>query len=101
MPTKTKKIAKREEILEKFKIKPKYGDYLISFKEKSAFYRTYAMQGDGDRDMWQLLLERMLRLLSGEGIMSVLVPSQLPIEYRFDGDAKTDTGLQHTADVRL
>ena len=77
LPTKAKKIAKRQEILEKYKIKPKYDDYLLSFKEKSAFYRMYAMQGDGDRDMWQLLLERMLRLLSGEGVLSMLLPSQL------------------------
>ena len=77
LPTKTKKIAKQEKILEEAVIKKEYNDYLLSFKEKSAFYKTYVMQGDGDRDMWQLVLERTFGLLSKEGMISVLVPSQL------------------------
>ena len=77
LPTKTQKIARMEEILADAGIKAEYDDYLRLFKEKSTFYKIYEMQGDGDRDMWQLVLERMLALLSKGGIISVLVPSQL------------------------
>ena len=75
--TKTKKNAKRNEILKDNKIKSQYSDYLTAFKEKSAFYRIYGMQGDGDKDLWQLVFECMLGLVSDRGMVSVLVPSQI------------------------
>ena len=77
IPTKTKKIAIQEAILSDSRIQAEYEDYLQSFDKKSAFYRTYRMQGEGDRDLWQLVLEQMLSLVSKNGIVSVLVPSQL------------------------
>lgn len=75
--TKAKKNAKQEKILRDPAIKADYDSYLLSFKERSAFYKTYAMQGDGDRDMWQLVLERMFGLVSRGGVISVLIPSQV------------------------
>ena len=75
--TKAKKNAKQEKILRDPAIKADYDSYLLSFKERSAFYKTYAMQGDGDRDMWQLILERMFGLVSRGGVISVLIPSQI------------------------
>ena len=75
--TKTKKIAKQEEILKDSKIMADYNSYILSFKEKSAFYKTYDMQGDGDRDLWQLVFERMLDLVGKNSIISVLMPSQI------------------------
>ena len=72
----TKKIAKKEEIMQDPSIKRIYEERIESFKEKSAFYKTYENQGEGDRDMWQIVLERMLSLASKGGIMSVLIPSQ-------------------------
>ena len=75
--TKTKKIAKQKEIFADPKIRADYDDYVLSFKEKSAFYGTYTKQGDGDRDLWQLVLERMFDLVGKGGIISVLIPSQI------------------------
>ena len=75
--TKAKKNAKQKEILNDPAIKADYDGYLLSFEERSTFYKTYAMQGDGDRDMWQLILERMFGLVSRGGIISVLIPSQV------------------------
>ena len=75
--TKPKKTAKMNEILKNRRIKAEYERYLLSFKERSAFYGTYKMQGDGDRDMWQLILERIFGLIGKGGIMSVLIPSQV------------------------
>ncbi len=73
----TKKIAKKEEIMQDHSIKKIYEERIESFKEKSAFYKTYENQGEGGRDMWQIVLERMLSLASKGGIISVLVPSQI------------------------
>ena len=75
--TKTKKTAKINKLLRDPKIKTGYEEYLLSFKEKSAFYRTYDLQGKGDRDLWQLVFERMLGLVGKGGIVSVLIPSQI------------------------
>ena len=43
--TKTKKTAKINKLLRDPKIKTGYEEYLLSFKEKSAFYRTYDLPG--------------------------------------------------------
>ena len=75
--TKPKKRTKRDEILKDSVIQADYNRYEKSFKDKSTFYKTYTMQGVGDRDLWQLVLERMLGLVSEGGVISVLVPSQI------------------------
>ena len=75
--TKPKKVAKQQEILEDPSIRATYDDFRSSVRDRSEFYKTYALQGVGDRDMWQLLLERMFGLVAKGGIISVLVPSQI------------------------
>ena len=81
----TKKTTQRNEILKDLKIKTDYDEYILAFKDKSAFYRTYKQQGRGHKDMWQLLFERMLYLVGKGGIISVLIPSQILSN---DGSAK-------------
>ena len=74
---KTKKNVKKKEILKDPLIKERYLAYKNQFKEKLAFYKTCRMQGSGDKDLWQLILERMFGL-AGEGSgISVLIPSQI------------------------
>ena len=75
--TKTQKDTKRNEILSDPQIKTDYDNYILSFKKKSAFYKTYTMQGNGDRDLWQLVFERMFRLIGSDSIISILIPSQI------------------------
>ena len=75
--TNTAKNRRSEEILQNPEVTRLYNEYLQSFRDKSAFYRTFELQGSGDRDMWQLLLERMLGLVSDGGAVSVVVPSQV------------------------
>ena len=81
----TKKTAKRNEILQNPEIRTNYEEYVLTFKDKSAFYNTYKQQGKGHKDMWQLLFERMLYLVGKGGIISVLIPSQVLSN---DGSAK-------------
>ena len=73
----TKKTVKKNEILKNPKIKTDYDKYVLSYRERSAFYKTYEQQGEGDRDLWQLILERMFALTGRDGIISVLIPSQI------------------------
>lgn len=75
--TKPKKRIKEAEILKDSTIHADYDLYLESFRDKLAFYKMYTMQGVGARDLWQLILERMLGLVSKGGVISVLVPSQI------------------------
>ena len=75
--TKPKKKIKQDEILKNSAIQADYDRYRKSFRDKSMFYKTYTMQGVGDWDLWQLILERMLGLVSEGGVISVLVPSQI------------------------
>ena len=75
--TKTKKKAMQKEILKNSAVKSDYEYYRTSFREKSAFYGTYNMQGRGDRDMWKLMLERMLGLVDEGGFVSIVVPSSV------------------------
>ncbi len=73
----TKKIERANEIMKDPKIKAAYGAYLQSFRDKSVVYKTCTMQGSGDNDLWQLMLERMLNLVSKGGIMSIVIPAQM------------------------
>ena len=81
----TKKTAKRNEILQNPEIRTNYEEYVLTFKDKSAFYNTYEQQGKGHKDMWQLLFERIRDLIGKGGIISVLIPSQILSN---DGSAK-------------
>ena len=72
-------------------IAKEYEEYRQGFSDKSTFYKTYDLQGTGDRDLWQLVLERVVgkmdqgvpsdhqtrRLVSDCGTVSILLPSGL------------------------
>ena len=58
-------------------LKLKYDLYLNDYKEKNAFYTTYEKQGDSYRELSKLIFERSLNLLSKNGILSMVVPSQI------------------------
>ena len=73
----TKKKEAKKKILENKDIKPEYDSYLKQFKEKSSFYTTYEKQGSGDKELSKLILERSMSLLSNDGIISMVVPSQI------------------------
>lgn len=77
LKTNTEKNRRAEKILKNPKVARAHERYLRSFKERAAFYKTFKMQGSGDRDMWQLILERMLDLVTADGIISIVVPSQI------------------------
>ena len=75
-------------------LEKEYAEYKELFLDKSAFYKTFKLQGTGDRDLWQLVLERVVgklsnddghnghtrRLVSDNGTISVLLPSGLLID---------------------
>ena len=74
---KTKKIIRSKELLKDPEIKASYEKYINSFKNKAAFYKTFQLQGQGDKDLWQLMLERMLNLVADDGVITIVVPSQI------------------------
>lgn len=76
LKTSIEKKKRANTILKDHDIKKRHDEYTMSFKEKAAFYRTFEMQGSGDSDLWQLILERMLSLVTDNGAISVVVPSQ-------------------------
>ena len=73
----TKKKKRSKELLADSNLRRSHEAYIQSFKDRSAFYKTCKLQGSGDKDLWQLVLERMLNLVSDGGTISVLVPSQI------------------------
>ena len=75
--TKPKKRERQDRILKDPAIRAEYESFRQSYRDRSAFYKTYGMQGVGDRDLWQLVLERAFGLASESGVISVLVPSQV------------------------
>ena len=77
LATNTKKNERAKELLKNPEVAKSYAEYLQSFKERGAFYKTFKMQGTGDKDMWQLVLERMLGLVAEGGAISVVIPSQI------------------------
>ena len=74
---KTKKNKAKQIILNDKGIASEYDSYLKQFKEKSSFYATYQKQGSGDKELSKLILERSLSLLSKDGVMSMVMPSQI------------------------
>ena len=76
LKAKKKKIANT--LLQNNEINSEYESYKNSFLEKTNFYsNTYCMQGSGDRDLSKLILERAFRLLTKDGIISMVAPSQI------------------------
>ncbi len=78
LSTKVKKKEIMDLLLQDSDIRAEYGAYKESFVEKASFYSAaYEIQGSGDRDLSKLVLERVLRLLSNNGVMSMVIPSQI------------------------
>ena len=77
LATNTKKNERAKELLKNAEMAKSYKEYLQSFRDRGAIYRGFRMQGTGDRDMWQLVLERMLSLVADGGAISVVLPSQI------------------------
>ena len=77
LKTRTEKSRRATEILKRPDVADLYEKYLQSFRMKAVFYKTFSMQGIGDKDMWQLVFERMLNLVTDGGVVSVVLPSQL------------------------
>lgn len=77
LKTKTEKNRRVKELCERSEITNLYKKYLQSFRDKAAFYKTFNLQGVGDKDMWQLILERMLNLVTNGGAISVVLPSRV------------------------
>ena len=73
----TKKNKRAKKILKNPEVAKSYEEYLRPFKERGAFYKTFKMQGSGDKDLWKLILERMLSLVTDGGAISVVLPSQI------------------------
>lgn len=76
----TKKQRRKREILKRNpSIKKTHDEYLKKLKELRDFYsRMYEMQGKGDKDLWQLVMERCFDLcVPDAGVISVIIPSVL------------------------
>ena len=73
----TKKIETKHKILEDKNVKSEYDSYVRAFSEKNNFYATYSKQGVGHKELSKLILERSIRLLSKDGILSMVMPSQI------------------------
>ena len=76
----TKKQKRKGEILKRDPpTETKYDSYLKKIAGMKTFYsRIYGMQGRGNKDLWQLVMERCLDLcVADTGVISVLVPSTL------------------------
>ena len=74
---KPKKNKAKDTLLQDPSIKAEYDTYIAQFKEKSTFYFTYEKQGSGDKELSKLIFERSLDLLSDNGIISMVMPSQI------------------------
>ena len=75
--TNIKKNKRKQELFENKDVEKSYTEYKKSYKEKSLFYNTYEMQGLGHRDLWQLILERITKLVSKNGNISILIPQPI------------------------
>ena len=73
----TKKIARRNKLLEDSNICAEYETYKKQFEEKNKFYGTYTMQGMGDKELSKLIFESALGLVAENGIISMVMPSQI------------------------
>ena len=74
---KEKEIYIREIYKENKDLEKEYRAYLKLFNDKNTFYKTYKLQSVGDRDLWKIMFERILNLVSKNGVISILIPSQI------------------------
>ena len=73
----TKKKQRMEKLLQNLDIKKEYERYRTQINEKNAFCTIHKLQGVGDKDLWMLIFERALNLVAKNGIISMVVPSQI------------------------
>ena len=74
---KTKKNKIKETLLKNAEILSLYDEYKNGFEEKSMFYKTYSLQGAGDKELSKLVLESVLGLAAEGGTISMVMPSQI------------------------
>ena len=74
-----KKKKRKEELLKNKKIKEEWKMYEKHLKQKSIFCNSnaYKLQGEGDKDLWKLILERALNLVAENGTVSMIIPSRV------------------------
>ena len=72
-----KKNERKEKLLKNKKIKKEWNEYEKHVKEKISFYTTFKLQGIGHKDLSNLIFERILKLIAKNGVISILMPSQL------------------------
>ena len=62
-----------------FAIRRQYDDYVKYVDLKRMFYknRTDKLQNKGDADLWKVVFERTLRIVSNKGCISMIIPQQL------------------------
>ena len=75
----TKKKKRKEELLKNKKIKEEWEMYEKHINQKSKFYNSnvYKLQGKGDKDLYKLILERALNLVTENGTISIVIPSRI------------------------
>jgi len=74
----TKKKARMKQLLKNQELNQEYQSYTSKRKEMSDFYSIMCeLQGAGDKDLYLLVLERVLKLAAKDGIISMVVPSQI------------------------
>ena len=74
---KTKKNKIKKTLLKNAEISALYDEYKSGFEEKSMFYKTYNLQGAGDKELSKLVLESTLGLVAEGGTISMVMPSQI------------------------
>ena len=68
----------KAELLKRSDVKASFDAYIGHIRAQSAFFREsgqYSMRGKGDTDMWKLFLERMMGLMTKDGMMAIVIPS--------------------------
>lgn len=78
LDNKTEKNKLKKKLLKNSIVEQTYREYRESASAKSKFYSAmFKLQGAGDKDLWRLMLERTVSLLSKGGTISMIIPSQL------------------------
>ena len=75
--TKPKREKIKKKILEDTNILKEYEKYKNNYREKSMLYSSYNLQSTGDKDLWKLVLERSLSMISKNGVISMILPTQI------------------------
>lgn len=75
----------KEKLLKNSDIRLAYAKYVSKISEELNFYKSYKKQGTGSRDLWKLVMERVLGLVCKGGTVSMVIPSQL-----LSGNGNTD-----------